>query len=127
MALQDRLDKIETMEDLFVLTMQLTKSSTNVATLAYVDSWSKDKSEKYYIVSVKPFPLKEEQEESVITCYCNNEIGKKLTKDDILIVVFMDLDFRRSLNNNSIDQVNDEICHTMNTGVIVGYLYMKEK
>ena len=78
MTVQEKLDKIETMEDLFSLSIDITKGLINVATLAYVKNVSLDKSEKYYNVDVKPFPLKEDQEEYELSCYCNNRIGEKL-------------------------------------------------
>lgn len=127
MTVQEKLDKIETMEDLFSLSIDITKGLINVATLAYVKNVSLDKSEKYYNVDVKPFPLKEDQEEYELSCYCNNRIGEKLKEKDIVIVLFTDLDFRSSLNNNTINSVNDEECHDINSGVIISWLWMDDE
>lgn len=121
MSVQDKLDRIETMEDLFDLTIDIAKRSVLVSSLAYVESVNEG--DKYSVVTVKPFPLMKDQTEYTINAYCNNDLAEDLSVKDIVVVLFTDLDFRSSLNNNSIDAVNDDECHDINNGVIVGYLY----
>ena len=121
MSVQDKLDRIETMEDLFDLTIDIAKRSVLVSSLAYVESVNEG--DKYSVVTVKPFPLMKDQTEYTINAYCNNDLAEDLSVKDIVVVLFTDLDFRSSLNNNSIDAINDDECHDINNGVIVGYLY----
>lgn len=123
MDLNKELDGIESFEDLFMLTIKIAKSTTNVATLAYVESKEQVNNGKYYEVMCSPFPLKQDQSKYTIKCYCNNDLAEDLSEKDIVIILYTDLDFRRSLNNNSIDPVSNEECHSINTGVIINYLY----
>ena len=99
MSVQDKLDRIETMEDLFDLTIDIAKRSVLVSSLAYVESVNEG--DKYSVVTVKPFPLMKDQTEYTINAYCNNDLAEDLSAKDIVVVLFTDLDFRSSLNNNS--------------------------
>lgn len=85
----------------------------NVSTLAIVDSVNDRE------VNCRPFPIREgENEISIIAYKLNGEM--ELTKNDIVLVIFTDRDFRGNINNtNNIYSTNDNELHKNDFGIII--------
>lgn len=102
----------------------------NVATLAFVEEEIDTTNDKYDIVTVSPFPLEQGQKEYTIRAYCpkdfsvrRNKKDVSIKKGDIVVVLFINKDFRYNLEYDEPQQSSSEDYHPITCGVIVNILY----
>lgn len=131
-----------TFGDLFTLVMNKTKLDTKVATLAFFDKIVTDYSNEsgYGIASVKPFPLIDSQHEYNLDVYFffdNNKQrlileknGNKistdikstenyLSKNEIVLVIFSDYNFKNNLLTNEPVKTIDTDMHNQAFGILI--------
>lgn len=107
--------------DMTVALKNIIKEEIKVATLGYYTQTVKPYSESdgYGIIQVKPFPLKKDQSEYVIQAYVLDD--RTFVENKIVIILFLDLNFKSnlSLNVKKPAQVNDNLSHSINYGVVI--------
>lgn len=85
----------------------------NVSTLAIVDSVNDRE------VNCRPFPIRQGESEVSIIAY-KLDGNMELSKDDIVLIIFTDRDFRGNINNTSnIYSTDDNELHKIDFGVII--------
>jgi hypothetical protein len=99
--------------EIFKISETRVLKNCNVASLAIVDSVD-DRN-----VTCRPFPIREgESVTSIIAYKLNGDM--ELSKNDIVLVIYTDRDFRGNINNtNNIYSTNDNELHKVDYGVIV--------
>ena len=114
-------DSNYTLTDLFLLMKKVIMSDTHVATLALYSSTEEEytDSKKYGVIKVRPFPLKESEEDYGMICYVLDD--RKFTYNQILTIVYTDLAF---IDNLQIDKSNpkkvkDQTLHSQMAGVVI--------
>ena len=119
-TLQEKIATASTLLDVLLILKDATKMDTHVATLAYVDSIYKPFNGVYSIVKCRPIPLISEQTEYYNYAYLLND-GSDLSKNQIVMIVYMDNNFINSLDSITMKQTRtrDLDCHSLTYGVIV--------
>lgn len=126
--------KCQTWEDLFNLTIDITKKEIHCATLAkftgrYKEEWNKDKG--YGIAIFEPWPKTTNQENYEISAYFFNhpipeddeddeeEEEEYLKKDKLYCIIFTDYNYRTSVE--AMTQLNtlDTEVHSLSFGLVV--------
>lgn len=137
--LADKSGQIQSWEDIFDIIISIAKRQTLVATLAYVEEVKTafDLSKGFGIVTVKPFPLVENQTEYNIDVYYTEpkldiikEKGtdgkytveyREYKKGDIVKILFCDYDFRSNIQNNQKKPIKVSATenHSKSYGIII--------
>ena len=107
--------------DIFRLLKQSALNDTHVSTLALYDSTIQEYNADagYGIIEVRPFPLKENQEQYKITCYVTD--NRVMTKNQILTILYTDLIFIENLqvDRRTPQKAKDKTLHSQRSGIVV--------
>lgn len=108
--------------DLLLAVIDKSMEKTNVATMAYVVGNSYEEYQKYATIKVRPFPLEEGQEENVLDVICSISDKNNLTDGKIVVVLFMDRNFKNNLSLDKPQKAKTETLHSISHGVIIKIL-----
>lgn len=117
----NRLSNSDKLIDIIEQTGEKLKQDIRVSTLAFyledVASWNGT----YKIIAAKPFPLLQGQTEYIINAYLFNDIS--FAVDDIVTIIFADLDFSAILESNIIKprQIINKNLHSNSYGIVIPY------
>lgn len=117
----NRLSNSDKLIDIIEQTGEKLKQDIRVSTLAFylgdVSSWNGT----YKIIAAKPFPLLQGQTEYIINAYLFNDIS--FAVDDIVTIIFADLDFSAILESNIIKprQITNKNLHSNSYGIVIPY------
>ena len=117
----NRLSNSDKLIDIIEQTGEKLKQDIRVSTLAFyledVSSWNGT----YKIIAAKPFPLWQGQTEYIINAYLFNDIS--FAVDDIVTIIFADLDFSAILESNIIKprQITNKNLHSNSYGIVIPY------
>ncbi len=120
--LRNEVEEYNSMSDILKLLMIKTKSSIKVGTLAFFEKILSpyDANKKYGIISVKPFPLKKDQDVYSIGVYFFKQAtASELQEGDICCVLFLDDDFSYNLGYNRPVETLDSTTHTIKYGILI--------
>ena len=121
-SLESKVARASSLFDILCIMKDKTMLDTHVATLAYVHEIIQEPGTNgiYGCLRVKPFPLNEKQEEYGIQAYYFDNTHK-YEINDIVLVIFTDINFISSLN--SVDykpkNTNDPLLHSLKYGIII--------
>ena len=117
----NRLSNSDKLIDIIEQTGEKLKQDIRVSTLAFyledVAGWNGT----YKIIAAKPFPLLQGQTEYIINAYLFNDIS--FAVDDIVTIIFADLDFSAILESNIIKprQITNKNLHSNSYGIVIPY------
>lgn len=117
----NRLSNSDKLIDIIEQTGEKLKQDIRVSTLAFylgdVSSWNGT----YKIIAAKPFPLLQGQTEYIINAYLFDDIS--FAVDDIVTIIFADLDFSAILESNIIKprQITNKNLHSNSYGIVIPY------
>lgn len=117
----NRLSNSDKLIDIIEQTGEKLKQDIRVSTLAFyledVASWNGT----YKIIAAKPFPLLQGQTEYIINAYLFDDIS--FAVDDIVTIIFADLDFSAILESNIIKprQITNKNLHSNSYGIVIPY------
>lgn len=117
----NRLSNSDKLIDIIEQTGEKLKQDIRVSTLAFylgdVSSWNGT----YKIIAAKPFPLLQGQTEYIINAYLFDDISFVI--DDIVTIIFADLDFSAILESNIIKprQIINKNLHSNSYGIVIPY------
>lgn len=117
----NRLSNSDKLIDIIEQTGEKLKQDIRVSTLAFylgdVSSWNGT----YKIIAAKPFPLLQGQTEYIINAYLFDDISFVI--DDIVTIIFADLDFSAILESNIIKprQITNKNLHSNSYGIVIPY------
>lgn len=96
----DKLNVCNNLSDLMILLKTELEKSINTSTLAFFDKVIQpfDAEKGYQIISVKPFPLINDEEEYTLLAYCFND--SQFNINEKLVILFMDKNFINNLSFN---------------------------
>lgn len=96
----DKLNVCNNLSDLMILLKTELEKSINTSTLAFFDKVIQqfDVEKGYQIISVKPFPLINDEEEYTVLAYCFND--SQFNINEKLVILFMDKNFINNLSFN---------------------------
>ena len=121
--LEGKVSKASSLLDVLNVMKEKTMLDTHVATLAYVQEIVLEAGTEgsiYGCLRVKPFPLNYNQQEYAIQAYYFDKTHKYAV-NDIVLIVFCDLNFISSLN--AIDykpkMTNDSLTHSLKYGIVI--------
>lgn len=118
----NRLSNSDKLIDIIEQTGEKLKQDIRVSTLAFyledVAGWNGT----YKIIAAKPFPLLQGQTEYIINAYLFNDIS--FAVDDIVTIIFADLDFSAILESNIIKprQITNKNLHSNSYGIVIPYV-----
>lgn len=116
-----KLSESNSLIDVLKLLKKSALNDTNVATLALYQSTVKEYDEEsgYGIIEVKPFPLKEDQNDYSINCYVIDD--RVMTKNQIVTILYTDLIFIENLqvDRRTPMKAKDKTMHSMRSGIVV--------
>lgn len=116
-----KIDNNYNLIDIFNLMKKVIMNDTHVATLALYSSTIQpyDPELGYGIIEVKPFPLKENQDEYSIVCYVID--NRVMSYNQILTIVYTDLNFIDNLqvDKRSPQRIKNQSLHTQTAGVVI--------
>lgn len=130
-AKENEVVQIQTWEDLFNLTIDITKSEIHCATLALfkniVEKWNK--STGYGIAKFAPIPMTTKQDNYEILAYFFDEASGKeydeetnpegFKENKVYCIIFTDYNFKDSVNSLKQLQTSDPEVHSLSFGVVV--------
>ena len=121
-TLETKVSNANSLLDVLLILKEKTLMDTHVATLAYVDEVTQEKTNdnKFGIVRCKPFPLDEGREEYSVFAYYFNS-NSEFNKNDIVLILYTDLNFISALD--AVDykpkSTRDLIYHSSKHGIII--------
>lgn len=124
---ENEVSRCQTWEDLFNLTIDITKREIHCATLAkftgkYQEEWND--SRNYAIAIFEPWPKTTSQESYEISAYVFNK-PEDIEKDDYLVknklycIIFTDYNYRTSVEANTQLNTTDTEVHSLSFGIVV--------
>ena len=117
-------------EDVLKSTTEKAVDKVNVATLAFVQDiynvvYEEDnRTPKWSIVTVLPFPLEQGQKPYTLRAYCSKDLYVK--QGDIVVVLFTNKNFRNNLEYDTPQESSNEESHPITCGVIINILYVSK-
>lgn len=108
--------------DLIIASIDKAMEKTNVATLAYVVENTFEQKDGYGMIKVKPFPLDEGQNEYMLDVICASNDKNSLTNNKIVVVLFIDKNFKNNLTLGKPQKAKTETLHSISQGVIIKIL-----
>lgn len=121
-TLEEKISEASSLLDVLNIVKEKTMLDTHVATLAYVDEIIKQPSSAsmYGCLRVKPFPLNNKRKEYAIQAYYF-DATHIYEQNDIVLVIFTDINFVSSLNDIDYKpkNTNDELTHSMSYGIVI--------
>lgn len=111
--------EIETLDQLFIMSILKASKITSVASICKVDSIEKEYSDElgYGIVNIIPIPIEPEQNNSIklqAYYFSPGEFNNKY-----YLVIYTDYDFRDNLNSYEIKKTSNKNMHNKNFAVLI--------
>lgn len=114
-------DKTTSFIDVFSKFKNIINNDLHVSTLALFKSIEKEYNDKdgYGIINVVPFPLNQNEASQLNTCYYFNK--QNFTKNQLLLVIYTDLDFKDNLQVNKTEAIKNDnpLLHSKMSAVLI--------